>query len=54
MFAMGVHALVRICHKYSFKFLVADPEREINFVIYTVYMIKNKIFVKVKHFHSLY
>lgn len=51
---MGGHALVSICHKFSFKFLAADPEREINDVIYTVYMIKNKTFVKVKHFYYLY
>lgn len=51
---MGVRAVVRICHKFSFKFLAADPGRKISDVICTVYMIKKKIFVKVKHFYSLY
>lgn len=54
MYTMGAHALVRIRDKSSFKFLPADREREIDDVIYAVYMIKNKTFVKVKHFCSLY
>lgn len=54
MCATGVNALVRICHRFGFKCLAADPERVISVEICTVCMIKNKTFVAVKHIYSSY
>lgn len=35
MYAMGIHAFVRDCHKFGFKCL-GNPETKINFEFYTV------------------